>query len=408
MGSAKDLGLPRSLVYTSYRDFGPRFGFAWRPTANNRTVIRGGYGIFFGGAIQNGVRVGLADGFPFAITQSGNRGATDPALLTFSSPFPAPTLVGNLSTINLNGYELHPPSQYLQSWNLTIEREAGFSSAIKISYVGSKGTHLGMQDNINQPYNRSASNTAGTLPYPGWGTIQYFNFQNVSIYEGATLTWQRRFTGGFFFTANYTYSKSIDASSNFSAMSTGGFAGLQNSMCLRCDRGRSDWDIGHMFSNSFSYQTSSRRLLLRGWQFAGTSRLSSGNPFSPVNTGANLALGEANRPNRLGKGTVPNPAPSRWYNVADFPVVPDGSFAFGNAGRNILDGPGLISVNLSLYKNFTIKERNHLQFRVEVFNVPNHPNFQLPVNNVAAPNAGTLTSTTQPGRQVQFGLRYSF
>jgi hypothetical protein len=351
--------------------------------------------------------VGLADGFPFAITQTGNRGTT-PQSLSWDNLFPAPNLIGNLSTIALNAYELHPPSPYLQSWNLTVEREVGFSSALKLSYVGSKGTHLGMQDNINQPYGRTAANTAGISPYPGWGTIQYFNFQDDSTYEGATLTWQRRFVRGFFFTTNYTYSKSIDASSLFNAMSLGGFAGLQNSMCLSCDRGRSDWDIGHMFTNSFSWQSSSRSLFLRGWQIAGTSRLSSGNPFSPVNTGANLALGEANRPNRIGKGTVANPSPNQWFNVADFPLVPDGSFAFGNSGRNILDGPGLISVNLTIYKNFTIKELNHLQLRWEVYNVLNHANFQLPTNNVASPAAGTLTSTTQPGRQIQFGARYAF
>jgi outer membrane receptor protein involved in Fe transport len=406
--TAKDAGLPRSLVYTSYRNFAPRFGFAWRPFGGNKTVIRGGYGIFFGGMIQNGIRTGLADGFPFAITQTGNRSATNPLQLDWASPFPNPTLVSNIASFALSGYELHPPSAYLQSWNFTIEREVGFSSALKISYVGSKGTHLGMQDNINQPYNRSAQNTAGILPYPGWGTINYFNFQDDSTYEGATLTWQRRFVHGFFFVSNYTYSKSIDASSLFNAMSLGGITGLQNSMCLSCDRGRSDWDVGHMFTNSFSWESHSRSLFLRGWQMAGTTRLSTGNPFTPVNGTFNAALGEANRPNRLGKGTVPNPTPNNWFNVADFPLVPDGSFAFGNSGRNILDGPGNISVNLTVYKNFTIREKTHLQFRWEVFNVLNHANFQLPINNVVAPNAGTLTSVVSPGRQIQFGARYSF
>jgi hypothetical protein len=81
---------------------------------------------------------------------------------------------------------------------------------------------------------------------------------------------------------------------------------------------------------------------------------------------------------------------------------------FGNSGRNILDGPGTIVVNQTIYRNFRFKERNQLQFRWEVFNVLNHANFQLPVNNVAAANAGTLTSVVSPGRQMQFGARLSF
>jgi outer membrane receptor protein involved in Fe transport len=408
VASADQVGLPQSLVYTSYKAFAPRFGFAWRPFGGARMVVRGGYGIFYGGNIQNGIRTGLFDSFPFAITQTGNRSATDPTALTLANPFPtAPNLTGNLASLTLSGYELHPPSQYLQSWNFTIEKEIGFSSALKLSYVGSKGTHFGMQDNINQPYDRSATLPAGIIPYPGFGTINYFNFQSNSIYNGATVTLQRRFVHGLFYTVNYTYSKSIDDSSLFNAMSTGGITGLQNSRCVSCDRGRSDWDIGHMLTANFSWESPSRNLFLRGWQIASTDRFYTGNPFTTTVTNSNLNLGEAIRPNRIGKGTVPNPGVSQWFNVADFPLVPTGSFAFGNAGRNVLDGPGHIEVNLSLYKNFVVREQNHLQFRWEVFNVLNHANFGLPVNAVNNLNVGTLVLAS-PGRQMQFGLRYYF
>jgi hypothetical protein len=288
-----------------------------------------------------------------------------------------------------------------------VEREIGFASALKVSYVGSKGTHFGMQDNINQPYNRSAALPNGITPYTGWGTIQYFQFQVNSTYQGATVTLQRRFTHGFFYTVNYTYSKSIDESSLFNAMSTGGITGLQNVQCLTCDRGRSDWDIGHIFTISYSWASPARNIFLKGWQLAGTSRVNTGNPFTTVVTNTNLALGQAIRPNRIGKGTVPDPGVNRWFNVADFPQVPNGSYAFGNAGRNVLDGPGMISVNQTLYRNFRLREKDQLQVRWELFNVLNHANFQLPANAVNAVNAGTLTSA-QPGRLMQFALRYSF
>jgi outer membrane receptor protein involved in Fe transport len=406
--TAAQAGIPQSLVYVSKTDFAPRFGFAWRPFGGNKTVIRGGYGIFYGGNIMNGVRTALADTFPFALTQSASRSSTNPLALDFENPFPAPTLINNIASFSLSGYELHPPSMYLQSWNFTVEREIGFSSAIKVSYVGSKGTHLGVKDNVNQPYDLTAKNTSGIRPYPGWGTINYFNFEADSTYEGATLTFNRRFVHHFFYTANYTYSKSLDDSSLFNSASLGGITSFQNSMCPSCDRGRSDWDIGHMFVMSFSWESPSHNILLRGWQFAGSGRFNTGNPFTPVVGSANLALGEAIRPDRIGKGTVPNPNPSQWFDVADFPQVPNGTFGYGNAGRNILDGPGMIALNQTIYRNFRFRERNQLQLRWELFNVLNHANFQLPQNAVDAPNAGTLTSVLSPGRQMQFAARLSF
>jgi hypothetical protein len=151
----------------------------------------------------------------------------------------------------------------------------------------------------------------------------------------------------------------------------------------------------------------SHNLLLRGWQLAGNGRLYSGSPFTPVVTNANLALGQASRPNRIGKGTLPNPGPSAWFDVADFPQVPQGAFTFGNAGRSILDAPGRIELNVSLYKNFFVTERSHLQFRWELFDILNHPNFGIPENAVNAPNAATLLSAST-SRLMQFGFRYGF
>jgi len=358
--TAAQAGLPQSLIFTRYKAFAPRFGFAWRPFGGNRTVVRGGYGVFYGGTIQNAMRSSMGAIFPFVIAQTQNRNATNPLALTLANPFPvAPSLSGSLATVTLGVAEIHPPLSYLQSWNLTIEREIGVSSALKISYVGSKGTHSGMQNSLNQPYNRSAALPGGILPYPGWGSMNYFSLEGNSLYNGATVTWQRRFVRGFFYTLNYTYSKSIDEISQSTAYPAGGVLGLQNVRCLTCDRGRSDWDIPHQFTASFSWQCPYRNALVHGWQIAGTSRLYSGAPFTPVVTSANLALGEASRPNRIAKGTIPNPGPNMWFDVADLPRVPDGAFGFGNAGRNILDSPGRVEVNLSLLKNFAVREQHH-------------------------------------------------
>ena len=183
---------------------------------------------------------------------------------------------------------------------------------------------------------------------------------------------------------------------------------MQNARDFNGDRGRSDFDIGHSFTTSFSWLAPwQRNAWVRGWQVAGTGIARTGAPFTPQVNNVNLNLGEANRPNRIAKGTVPDPTPDNWYDVAAFPQLPTGSFAFGNSGRNILDGPGTIALNLSLYKNFVLREKSRLQFRWEVFNVLNHTNFQLPVVNVNAPNAATIKSAYDP-RLMQAGLRYQF
>jgi hypothetical protein len=159
---------------------------------------------------------------------------------------------------------------------------------------------------------------------------------------------------------------------------------------------------------NFSWESPAHNIFLRGWQFAGSGRFNTGSPSTPTVTSANLALGEAIRPNRIGKGTMPNPNLIEWFDVTDFPQVSEGAYGYGNSRRSILDGSGMIALNSALSRNFRFQERYHLQVRWEVLNVTNHPNFQLPENAVNAINAGTLTSVQSPGREMQFGARLSF
>ena len=407
--TAQQAGLPGTLVYTNLLCFAPRFGFAWRPTGGNRMVVRGGYGVFYGSQTQNPIRNNLANAFPFAISQAIARVASNPNFLTLNNPFPtAPNLNGNLSALTVDGYELHPPPQYLQSWNVTVERELGAASAIEVAYVASKGTHLPIQVNINQPYRSAAAAPNFPVPFPGFSTINYFSFEGNSSYQAGMVTWRRRFSRGLFYTLNYTYSKSIDDASQLNGSSDGGYAGLQDARNLRGDRARSDWDRGHVFTMAFSWMVPLRKnFWTRGWQFAGTGRIYSGAPFTPQLTNVNLNLGEANRPNRIGKGTVANPDAAAWFDVSAFPPLPDGSFAFGNSGRNILDGPGRVELNLTTSRHFAVTDRSQVQFRWELFNILNHANFGLPVNAINASNAGTIV-TADNGRLMQFGLKYLF
>jgi len=123
--------------------------------------------------------------------------------------------------------------------------------------------------------------------------------------------------------------------------------------------------------------------------------------------GAGEDQGEANRPDRIAFGNLSDPTPARWFDLPAFPPVPTGSFRFGNSGRNILNGPRMVQINTGLMKMFALDERRSLQFRVEAFNVPNHPNLDLPNVNVNAVNGGTIASANE-GRLIQVALKFLF
>jgi hypothetical protein len=392
---ASQLGLP-PIAYTNYSDIVPRLGFAWRPFGGSSTVVRGGYGIFFTGFQLNTLTNSFAISYPFVQSQSVSR-SPNPLVLTLATPFPTPlSTVGTRANFNLQGYEVHQSTPYLQSWNLTIERQFG-SSAVEVAYAGSKGTHLNLYNNINQP-----DPGTGLQPYPGLGMISYYFFESNSSYNAGSITLRRRFTHGFFYTANYVYSKTIDEASQSAGISNGGSNGLQNARCLRCDRGRADWDIPHAFTMTFSWLAPFHNRLIHGWQLAGSGRAYSGFGFTPR---LSKAPSGTVRPDRIAKGTVADPSVARWFDITAFPPSPAGHY--GSAGRNILDAPGKVSLNLNLSKNFQIAEKGNLQFRWEVFNFINHANFGLPVRDVDVPNAATIT-TADAGRSMQLGLRFSF
>jgi hypothetical protein len=405
--TAQQAGLPDSIQYTSYKKFAPRLGVAWRPFGGNRTVVRGGYGIFYGTFEFNDLLNNFAGIFPFVINVTNNRNANNPTFLTFNNPFPvAPSLVQNV--VSVNGIQLQTPNPYAQSWNLTMEREIGHGSAVEVGYVGSKGTHLSHQSNINQPFRSASTAPNFPVPYPAWNTINYIGFNTNSIYNAASVTFRRRFTNNFFYRASYTFSKSLDSGSIFLGGANGMGGSALDARNMRLDRGRSDFDRPHVVTLAFSWQSPRNyNLLLRGWQLAGSGIVQAGRPYTLTVNNVNQGLGESVRPNRIAQGTVANPSVDRWYDVSAFPPVPTGAYTFGTSGRNILNGPGSITMNLTLSRNFRIREKHNVQLRWEAFNFLNHANFALPVTTVNTPNAATITSAAS-GRSMQVALRYSF
>jgi hypothetical protein len=185
---------------------------------------------------------------------------------------------------------------------------------------------------------------------------------------------------------------------------------------LRANYGLSDFDVRHRFSASYSYDLpfAKGHRWLGGWQTFGILSFQTGRPFTVAlqstldnsNTGrSNLGFGANDRPNVVGNPTLSNRTPQQWFNTAAFVVPPFGTF--GNAGRNILEGPGFGTVNMSLLKNTRITEHTDLQFRVEAFNLFNRTNFDLPDNFVGDPAFGSIQSAGSP-RHIQFGLKLLF
>lgn len=179
-------------------------------------------------------------------------------------------------------------------------------------------------------------------------------------------------------------------------------------------RGRSNFDIRHRSSISYSYDLPGKGKLLGGWQTFGILTFQSGQPFTVAlltdfdnsNTGrSNLGFGAGDRPNVVRSAALSNPTVARWFDTSAFVIPARGNF--GNAGRNILDGPGYQTVNLSLLKNTTLAERTTLQFRAEFFNLLNRANFGLPDNFAGSASFGQILSAGNP-RRVQLGLKLLF
>lgn len=449
---ASELGLGRGILDPDFNNFAPRLGFAWRPFGGSRNVLRGGYGVFYQGYLLGPVRQQLAGVFPFTFNQVFNSaGRANGPPPTLRNPFPERReLIRGAGVLTANGFDIDPPTAYMQNWNLTIERDLGGGQALEVGYVGSKGSHLQRRYDANQPIRElelavEAPNGNLTFPRPidGFNRINYTAFGSNSTYHALQVSLRRRSRGGFFYRANYSFGKSIDDASSGGGGGAGGNA--IDSRNLKLERGRSNFDQRHSATFAARYQLplGRGRLLLAnlrgpaqavlgGWQLAATLRTYSGLPFTVTAASVDLNAGESPRPNRIGHGyQEPDAFPGLkgvdfpWFDLGAFERVPcigeenrNGiecvqsahgfePFQVGNAGRNILDVPGRFNLNLSLQKNFRFEGRRRLQVRLDAFNAPNTTQLGRPTAQFDSIFGGLILNAAAP-RIIQVSLTYNF
>lgn len=406
-------GIPRGGYEADKNNFAPRVGLAWALGKDSKTVVRTGYGVYFD---QSPLAPGEGLYFNAPYFDFRYYYQSQQAPLTVYNPFPFNT--PGQSAPSAFAYDRDLRTSYTQHWNLSVQHQLGNSTVAEVAYVGSKGTKLLSSRDINQP---TPSTRQPNLPRnPLFSEITQQEGSGASNYHSLQARVQQRLAAGLSLLGAYTFGKSIDNASGVFA-STGDPNYPQNSFNLAAERGRSGFDVRHRFSLSYSYDlpfgknlNGAAKALLAGWQTFGVITLQTGRPFTVAllpefdnsNTGiSNLGFLGNDRPNLIGQARLDNPTPDRWFNTGAFVFPRFGSF--GNAGRNILDGPGYQNVNFSLVKNTALKERATLQFRTEFFNLFNHPNFGLPDNFLGSPSFGRVFSADSP-RRIQFGLKLLF
>jgi len=419
-----DPGIPRSGIDNDMNNFGPRIGFAWSPFRRGKTSVRGGYGVFYDFPVMHQLS-SFANTQPFSVQVQVNqpRSFSDP-YGGAPSPFPytpprtpeqrrafsfvRPVVVGESLDPNLGG-------AYMQQWNFSLQQETVQGIVVTGAYVGSKGTGFSTLRNVNAAIpgpGASGANIEQRRPFlPGvLGAISSYEPLGFSTYHALQLTLNKRFSKGYSVLANYTWARSIDNGS------VDAFGGAQDHRNWSPEKALSDFDLRHRFVASFLWEipgprSGAARWLLGGWQFNGIFTASAGRPFS-VTSGTDRAFTGAgtHRPNLVGDPFLDTNRSreeliNRYFNPAAFALPPAGTF--GNAGRNILTGPGSYNLDSSLFRMFPVREGMKLQFRAEFFNTFNHANLSLPVASVSAVNIGRIQGATAP-RILQFGLRLVF
>jgi len=472
-GRVGNFDLNRGIVVTSYgqnpvshagvqfdkKDWAPRIGFAWSVQRN--TVVRSAFGVFYSAEANIFDDLGLNPPQLTFLASTFNPGAIPSASQLISTGFPSALPVGD--AINISGpVKTTGPKRIIpriMEWNLGVQHQFGNNFLAQIGYVGTRANHLWNHEmsDLNQPLQILDTNFCGPDPNncsPNFGR-RYFNQQpNMTavlpldypqlemFYNSFQASLNKRFANGFNFLAAYTFAKNLgNADGN-----TGGF--IQNSYRADLEHGPVVPDLRHRFTISYLYELPighGRRFMgemigiadafFGGWQVAGITTAQSGEAVTAVMSSDLSNTGSLSyRPDQIAKpydfsfntasqGTdfgCTNPGHQTldcWYNQAAFaaPALAPGqqsAHSFGDSRIGNLRGPDLVDFDFVLQKNFKIRESQQVEFRAEIFNLLNHPNFGLPGGGssvpVDVPGGASITNTSTDNRQIEFALKYTF
>ncbi len=461
--TAKDYNsavLPRSLSPVDRTNFGPRIGFAYKPFGSTKTVLRGGYGIFYD-TVPLLLTEDTIENWPFVIEDQQDLGLNQNALPTnegfLGFLIESPGLVAPVAPF-FPGPNVYAPdfkNAYIQSWNFNIQRELPGQMMFEVGYVGTKGTRLNRRENSNtaEPLGIRATipdlTNNPNVPDLGNGRNQFrrlvpFAVQNnvivplsnvfettstaFSTYHGLQMRVEKRFAKGLTFLTTYTWSKAISDAAGFNGGGSNGTGNrIQDMFNKKADKGLADVDHRHRFTTAFVYDLPIGRgraiganvggalnRFIGGWAVDGILSLQSGYPVTIRRSGDPGSVGTdgALRPDHTCNSAIPRGQQTveRFFKTECYPVpeqlIP-GDVRFGTAGRSTLMGPGLIGLDLSLRKNTAITEKVRTEFRAEFFNAPNHANWGVPSRDTGNAAFGRITSTADP-RILQFGLKVLF
>jgi len=439
----------RNPAPNSLTPFAPRFGFAWRPFGGEKTVVRGGYGIFFDSAEGREID-DSGDIYPYEVrstlTPSSQPVASAPKLT--DQLFPAFTTIAPVTPADLSFIAViiseQPRNPYVQQWSLSVQRELAANTTLEVNYIGNKGTHLLTRNDIAQalapkdPNFCSAQDANGNYinvnngdcpvptrrPYANFtGVYIDSEWRGVSNYNAANVKLERR-TSSLTLQAVYTWSKSLDSKSAAAGIGNAaiGWNGVIDNHNPQLDYGRSDFDVGQRFVTNFVYALPVGRgqhyrsninkaadALIGGWRVGGIYSAQLGFPMSIYGQDPLLLLdvifGSGNRANLTGNPVGPKTV-NEWFNTAAF--TQSAAAHYGNSARNVVRGPGIQEWDVNLAKTFPLTESLHLELRAEAFNLFNHPQYAFPDTTITDPGYGQITGTRLDAREVQLGLKFLF
>jgi len=424
-------GYPSKLATPHKDNFAPRVGIAYSPFHSKPFAIRAGYGRFFTFyETRTGDPLQLAYNLPFFFEPTFTSDGITPSAVTLAPGAGFTGLVNpsNVQFASVTSQDFKPQTPVYDQWNLDLEYQLPGQIVISPAYVGTKGTHLQVLRDPNQIATPQPTLDPTLAPFChkiGPGLCQYQTFWAIenrgnSTYHAFQLKAEKKTSHGLYFLSAFTFSKAINDQPEICCNSP--FP--ENSFNIAAEKGLADFDNRKRWVTSIDYELPVGKgkaflnqggvvdEVLGGWHLGGIITLRSGFPFSPqigVDPSNTNSPG-LQRSNQIGNGHLPNPSPFLWFNVNDFPVPNCPNGCFGNAGKNILEGPGERTADLSLRKYFDVTERVKLEFRAEFFNAFNHPVFSQPDPFITdGPGAaGVITSTVIPQRQVQFALKLHF